>query len=214
MPLEYNLDALNGISYTKGCYVGQELVARTHNRGVVRKRLMPISIDGKFQHLGKLAQSTTTLKSFILEAPTKDTYTYSTSTAWQLRSERVTDGLELWLRMPDACDSRIRPAWGVLILPLESKLMNKALRLQVPYQSLERPSFPHRRSEVGKIRYAEAERGLAHLRLKPVSKPSPAIFSSPSASRTLRHGDPAGGRASGVTRKRRQKLLKDLLNRA
>ena len=47
MPLEYNLDALNGISHTKGCYVGQELVARTHNRGVVRKRLMPVSIEGE-----------------------------------------------------------------------------------------------------------------------------------------------------------------------
>lgn len=46
MPLEYNLDGLNGVSYTKGCYVGQELIARTHNRGVVRKRLMPIQIQG------------------------------------------------------------------------------------------------------------------------------------------------------------------------
>lgn len=46
MPLEYNLERLNGISYTKGCYVGQELVARTHNRGVVRKRLMPVAISG------------------------------------------------------------------------------------------------------------------------------------------------------------------------
>ena len=46
MPLEYNLDGLNGVSYTKGCYVGQELIARTHNRGVVRKRLMPIAIKG------------------------------------------------------------------------------------------------------------------------------------------------------------------------
>ena len=43
LPLEYNLDALNGVSYTKGCYVGQELTARTHFRGVIRKRLMPVS---------------------------------------------------------------------------------------------------------------------------------------------------------------------------
>lgn len=42
MPLEYNLDGLNAISYEKGCYVGQELVARTHNRGVIRKRLFPV----------------------------------------------------------------------------------------------------------------------------------------------------------------------------
>ena len=40
--MEYNLDGLHGISFTKGCYVGQELVARTHFRGVVRKRLMPV----------------------------------------------------------------------------------------------------------------------------------------------------------------------------
>ena len=42
--LEYNIDALNGISFNKGCYVGQELMARTHFKGVVRKRLMPFEI--------------------------------------------------------------------------------------------------------------------------------------------------------------------------
>lgn len=44
IPLEYNVDWLGGISYTKGCYLGQELVARTHHRGVVRKRIMPVVI--------------------------------------------------------------------------------------------------------------------------------------------------------------------------
>lgn len=46
IPLEYNLDGLNAISFTKGCYVGQELIARSHFRGVIRKRLMPIEISG------------------------------------------------------------------------------------------------------------------------------------------------------------------------
>ncbi|KAG9445424.1 hypothetical protein H6P81_016764 [Aristolochia fimbriata] len=41
IPLEYNLAGLNAISFDKGCYVGQELVARTHHRGVIRKRLVP-----------------------------------------------------------------------------------------------------------------------------------------------------------------------------
>lgn len=41
IPLESNLDLLNYISFTKGCYVGQELTARTKYRGVVRKRLIP-----------------------------------------------------------------------------------------------------------------------------------------------------------------------------
>lgn len=38
MPLESNLDLMSGVDYKKGCYVGQELTARTHHRGVVRKR--------------------------------------------------------------------------------------------------------------------------------------------------------------------------------
>ncbi|KAK6947642.1 hypothetical protein RJ641_001115 [Dillenia turbinata] len=42
IPLEYNLASLNAISFDKGCYVGQELIARTHHRGVIRKRLLPL----------------------------------------------------------------------------------------------------------------------------------------------------------------------------
>ncbi|KAL1537761.1 putative transferase, mitochondrial [Salvia divinorum] len=42
IPLEHNLVGLNAISFDKGCYVGQELVARTHHRGVIRKRLIPV----------------------------------------------------------------------------------------------------------------------------------------------------------------------------
>ncbi|GAA6063580.1 hypothetical protein JCM10212_000184 [Sporobolomyces blumeae] len=38
LPLEANLDLMNGVDYRKGCYVGQELTARTKHKGVVRKR--------------------------------------------------------------------------------------------------------------------------------------------------------------------------------
>ena len=37
--LEYGLNDLGALSWTKGCYVGQELMARTHHRGLVRKGL-------------------------------------------------------------------------------------------------------------------------------------------------------------------------------
>jgi folate-binding protein YgfZ len=48
-PSEINFDQLNGISYSKGCYLGQELTARTHFTGLTRKRIFPIfSKDGSF----------------------------------------------------------------------------------------------------------------------------------------------------------------------
>lgn len=44
--LEAGFDKLNGIDWDKGCYVGQELTARTRYRGLVKKRLLPVSIQG------------------------------------------------------------------------------------------------------------------------------------------------------------------------
>ena len=59
IPLECNLDLLNYISFTKGCYVGQELVARTKHKGLIRKRILPFlrtlipqsGSDNKFERL-------------------------------------------------------------------------------------------------------------------------------------------------------------------
>jgi folate-binding protein YgfZ len=44
--LECNLDKLNGISWSKGCYMGQELTARMHYRALVKKRLFTVKIEG------------------------------------------------------------------------------------------------------------------------------------------------------------------------
>jgi len=42
-PLEHNIDHTSGISFHKGCYLGQELTARTFHTGVTRKRILPVS---------------------------------------------------------------------------------------------------------------------------------------------------------------------------
>lgn len=44
--MESGFDELNGISWKKGCYMGQELTARTKYRGLVKRRLVPIALDG------------------------------------------------------------------------------------------------------------------------------------------------------------------------
>jgi folate-binding protein YgfZ len=40
--LEAGFDELHGISWTKGCYMGQELTARTRYRGLIKRRLVPV----------------------------------------------------------------------------------------------------------------------------------------------------------------------------
>ncbi|WP_027285480.1 CAF17-like 4Fe-4S cluster assembly/insertion protein YgfZ [Rubritepida flocculans] len=44
--LEAGFDELNGVSWTKGCYMGQELTARTKYRGLVKRRLVPVRVEG------------------------------------------------------------------------------------------------------------------------------------------------------------------------
>ncbi len=43
--LEAGFDELNGVSWDKGCYMGQELTARTKYRGLVKRRLVPVMLD-------------------------------------------------------------------------------------------------------------------------------------------------------------------------
>ncbi len=44
--LENGFDELHGVDWDKGCFMGQELTARTHYRALIKKRLMPVEIDG------------------------------------------------------------------------------------------------------------------------------------------------------------------------
>jgi folate-binding protein YgfZ len=44
--LEAGFDELAGVSWSKGCYMGQELTARTKYRGLVKRRLVPVAVVG------------------------------------------------------------------------------------------------------------------------------------------------------------------------
>jgi len=50
--LESGFEELHGVSFTKGCFVGQELTARTKHRALVKKRLLPVRVDGALPALG------------------------------------------------------------------------------------------------------------------------------------------------------------------
>lgn len=50
--LENGFEELGGVSFEKGCYIGQEVTARTRYRGLVKKRLLPVLIDGPTPEIG------------------------------------------------------------------------------------------------------------------------------------------------------------------
>jgi tRNA-modifying protein YgfZ len=50
--LEGNMEQLGAVDWQKGCYMGQELTARTRYRGLVKKRLIPLLIDGPLPEPG------------------------------------------------------------------------------------------------------------------------------------------------------------------
>jgi folate-binding protein YgfZ len=46
IPQMLNLDLIDGISFSKGCYTGQEIVARTQNLGRIKRRMFRYRIEG------------------------------------------------------------------------------------------------------------------------------------------------------------------------
>jgi|SRR6185437_11611789 len=50
--LESGFEELNGVDWQKGCYIGQELTARTKYRALIKKRLIPVAVDGPLPEPG------------------------------------------------------------------------------------------------------------------------------------------------------------------
>ncbi|SCA56892.1 putative aminomethyltransferase folate-binding domain [Candidatus Terasakiella magnetica] len=50
--LEYGFDELHGVDWDKGCYMGQELTARTKYRALIKKRLVPVEVAGELPESG------------------------------------------------------------------------------------------------------------------------------------------------------------------
>lgn len=48
-PLEFGFDHFNAVDYKKGCYVGQETTARTHYKGLIRKKIFLVQVPDSQQ---------------------------------------------------------------------------------------------------------------------------------------------------------------------
>ncbi len=52
--LEAGFDELQGVDWQKGCFMGQEVTARSKYRGQIKKRLLPVEIDGPAPEAGAI----------------------------------------------------------------------------------------------------------------------------------------------------------------
>ncbi|WGF89793.1 CAF17-like 4Fe-4S cluster assembly/insertion protein YgfZ [Marinivivus vitaminiproducens] len=52
--LENGFEELGGVAFDKGCFVGQELTARTKYRGLIKKRLLPVVFEGALPEPGTI----------------------------------------------------------------------------------------------------------------------------------------------------------------
>jgi folate-binding protein YgfZ len=101
--LEAGFDELNGVDWQKGCYIGQELTARTRYRGLIRKRLIPVQIDGRAPAPGT-----------IVTAEGRE--------VGEMRSSRDGIGLAL-LRVDAVLEGRKMAAQDAAIIPLPPEWM-------------------------------------------------------------------------------------------
>lgn len=67
VPQMLNMELINGVSFTKGCYTGQEIVARTHYLGKQKRRTYRISIESEDRPApgDQLATETSTDSQYI-----------------------------------------------------------------------------------------------------------------------------------------------------
>ena len=109
--LENGFDELNAIDWQKGCYMGQELTARTRYRGLVRKRLLPVRIEGTppapgtplmlgdqemAEMRGASADGTVGLAMVRLEALAKDP-----SPVFRAGDAKLSPDIPAWMRLPE-----------------------------------------------------------------------------------------------------------------
>lgn len=56
-PMQCNIEQLNGVSFNKGCYVGQEVTARTKYKDAVKYSFYKVSCDGILEKDGKVIRA-------------------------------------------------------------------------------------------------------------------------------------------------------------
>jgi folate-binding protein YgfZ len=113
-PHEADMDALHGVDFAKGCYVGQEVVSRMQHRATVRSRVVPVAIEGATPAAG------TEIRAGEKPAGTMGSSAGNHGLAL-VRLDRVEDALAAGqpLRAGEATLTLVKPAWARFRFPGE-----------------------------------------------------------------------------------------------
>lgn len=103
--LDADLEELNGVSFEKGCYIGQELTARMKHRATSRKRLVPIITAGK-----QLPDAGTQISAAGQDIGTV-TSVYENRGFALVRLDRLNEAAAEWLKAANVPVAVVRPSW-------------------------------------------------------------------------------------------------------
>lgn len=103
-PLEANFEALHGVDFRKGCYIGQELTARMRLKGELRKRILPVTGAANLPAPGTMIMAATTALGPLISVSGTDGLAL-------LRLDRLAEAGNDGLRAGDVPLSVHRPDW-------------------------------------------------------------------------------------------------------
>lgn len=102
--LEAGFDELHGIDWQKGCYMGQELTARTKYRGLIKRRLLPVTLPRAGLPAGTAifaeGQEVGTLRSSAERLALATLQLSALTQALQIDQSPLTVQLPLWFTRP------------------------------------------------------------------------------------------------------------------
>jgi folate-binding protein YgfZ len=67
-PHEANFDQMGAVSFSKGCYIGQEVVSRMEHRATARSRILPVTFEGAAPPRGTAIKSADKIIGTILSS--------------------------------------------------------------------------------------------------------------------------------------------------
>lgn len=102
-PHEANFDQLGAVSFSKGCYIGQEVVSRMEHRATARSRILPVTFEGAAAPRSAAIKSADKIIGSVLSSA-------SNAALALLRLDRMAEATQPLLT--DAVRVRVhKPAW-------------------------------------------------------------------------------------------------------